>query len=291
MATVLNGSAVAEAVERAAARMPGTRPPVRPTFGVVTITPTIAERLLNANKRNRPLSGATVERYARDMAQGRWQLTPQPVAFDWEGNLLDGQHRLYAVIESNTAIESSVGCDFDPDAFKAIDRGKKRSIADNFALIGEKQAVALAAAVTKFNQYSRGVLWHRDTVNVDEALETLDEHPGLRDSARKAIDWKIKGVGFPAAPSLMAVLHYLFVDNDLALADWFFESLASGVGLLETDAVFHLRNRLIGNKTNAAKLSDKVVTALIIKAWNAHRQGKPVRVLRWTENEQFPEIQ
>lgn len=56
------------------------------------------------NVGNRPMQNKRVNQYAADMLAGRWILTHQGIAFDCEGNLIDGQHRLQAVVRSGKAV-------------------------------------------------------------------------------------------------------------------------------------------------------------------------------------------
>lgn len=71
---------------------------------VEIITPGFAKQLLELNPTNRPLSDHTVQRYARDMRGGRWQPNGQGIILTADGKLLDGQHRLAAIISSGETI-------------------------------------------------------------------------------------------------------------------------------------------------------------------------------------------
>jgi len=70
----------------------------------ITLTPAIAENLLQKNNGNRKLQPATVNRYAKTMRSGNWRSTHQGIAIDESGNILDGQHRLEAVVKSGVTI-------------------------------------------------------------------------------------------------------------------------------------------------------------------------------------------
>lgn len=76
------------------------------------ITPNIAKDMLQYNICNRPFSKATITKYANLMKQGEWFLSHQAIAFtdDKEGKLIlvDGQHRLAAVIQSGLTVKFSV---------------------------------------------------------------------------------------------------------------------------------------------------------------------------------------
>src|SRR5690606_16390953 len=75
---------------------------------LLTITPALADVMLRYNDANRPLSAATVRKYARQMGEGRWRLTKQPIIFSKSHKLLDGQHRLHACVESGVTIQAWV---------------------------------------------------------------------------------------------------------------------------------------------------------------------------------------
>src|SRR5438105_14027323 len=89
-----------------------------------TITPEIATRYLELNKKNyRPLNKKLVVRYARAMHEDRWvPRHPQGIAFDWNGNLGDGQHRLAAIVLSGKSVVMWVHRGCDPAIFLEIDR-------------------------------------------------------------------------------------------------------------------------------------------------------------------------
>lgn len=68
---------------------------------VVEITPELARQLLSNNKINRKIKPTIVERYAEQMEAGEWKFTGDTIKVDGEGMLLDGQHRLLAIIKCN----------------------------------------------------------------------------------------------------------------------------------------------------------------------------------------------
>jgi len=75
---------------------------------VQTITVTKAKELLEGNHSNRPIRESVVRGYAEAMTKGQWRLTHQGIAIDARGNLVDGQHRLLAVIESGKPLKTMV---------------------------------------------------------------------------------------------------------------------------------------------------------------------------------------
>ena len=72
------------------------------------VTPDTAQMWLTKMPKNRNIRPGDVARYARDMSSGKWGLAGDPVRFDKDGNLIDGQHRLQAIIRSDTTQEMVV---------------------------------------------------------------------------------------------------------------------------------------------------------------------------------------
>lgn len=70
------------------------------------ITPAIAQEYLKHNTNNyRRISETRIHTYAEDMRNGCWQTNGEAIAFSESGTLLNGQHRLKAIIESGTTVE------------------------------------------------------------------------------------------------------------------------------------------------------------------------------------------
>lgn len=106
---------------------------------VETITPATAQRyLLKNSPRNRPLRSSRVAELSRDILRGDWRLSHQPIAFDTDGNLIDGQHRLNAIIQTGISLQVMVTRGVDPESFDVIDRGLKRSAGDVLGIHGDQ---------------------------------------------------------------------------------------------------------------------------------------------------------
>ena len=103
---------------------------------VMNISPVQAALWLQGNNGNRPLSHALVKAYATDMKNGDWALNGETIkiSYDADGNVLvvDGQHRLHAVIEANTTIQSVVVVQVEDARF--IDNGRGRTFKDSAQL-------------------------------------------------------------------------------------------------------------------------------------------------------------
>lgn len=93
------------------------------------VTPKMAERWLAKNHpRNRKISSKLVDTFAEDMSAGNWRLTHQGICFDGDGQLIDGQHRLSAVVKSGKTIALVVAVNDGAQINDPIDRSRARSI-------------------------------------------------------------------------------------------------------------------------------------------------------------------
>jgi hypothetical protein len=107
---------------------------------------------------------AHVKELARLMDLGDWLLTPQGLALAPEapyntGAVLDGQHRLEAVIEHGKPVEFWVSFNVDPATFKVLDTGKTRSTADVLTTLGQKSTTHLASVLKLFIVWE---MWNAD---------------------------------------------------------------------------------------------------------------------------------
>lgn len=254
------------------------------------VTPEMAAEILEHNDRNRPLSAFSVKRYAADMKEGRWEYTRAPVIFSGE-RLIDGQHRLAAVVDSGATVRLDLAFGAPDRAFYFIDRGKTRTAGHIFSINGVPNSAMSAAAtlavyhyeagtpLTGFTQGGSGQLGH------DRLYEEYVKRPDLPRSVPFGHIFKAN-VGL-AAPSVMMALHYLCAKHNRGQADEFFRKLATGENISRADAVFNLRKRLL-EQSVSEKLTRVAIAAMTIKAWNAMRSGKKGETLRWTGNEAFP---
>ena len=95
------------------------------------VGPELADKWLATDSNNRKLMNEKVHRYAALIHSEDWVASQaiQPVCIDWNGNLIDGQHRLHAIIETGIAVVIDVVFGCDPELKRYIDTGASRTIA------------------------------------------------------------------------------------------------------------------------------------------------------------------
>jgi hypothetical protein len=257
---------------------------------LMTITPEWAQNTLNEkNSGNRPMNKQHVNALAKEMARGKWKVNGDTICLNGE-RLIDGQHRLAAVVLSGMTIQSFVIDGLSSDVFDTKDVGKRRSAGDTLGVRGEQNACRLAAALVLIDKYVTGRVDQSIAYSNTEIEDILEKYPDARSSLQTASS--TKGLIFP---SVLDACHYLFSRKDPILADEFVEKVLRGTGLEEGSPWYVLRERLVSNSLAKAKLSRPYVMALCIKAWNNARAGIKVRCLRWRDKgdaaEQFPVVQ
>jgi hypothetical protein len=114
---------------------------------VRTISPADAELLLAFNTHNRSANPNTIKRYAQTMRNGEWTLSNDIICIGADGVLMNGQHRLSAIVESQTEQEFWVWEGCPAEALMAMDMGKRREAADVATLSGVAISKAHAKAL------------------------------------------------------------------------------------------------------------------------------------------------
>ena len=97
----------------------------------VLITPQVAQALLFGNNGNRKLMTSRVETLAKAMKSEQWIENGDPIHVSKSGRLLNGQHRLEAVIMSGCAYNGVVVYGVDESAFMTYDSHAKRTLSDS----------------------------------------------------------------------------------------------------------------------------------------------------------------
>jgi len=175
----------------------------------------------------------------------------------------------------------------DSKSFDTMDQGKSRCAADILAIKGEKNATILASAaklIFILKEYKPKPDFS-ERVTPIQIEKILALYPEIRESALVA-----KKVDKILTTSVAAGLWVLFWRKDRELANEFFERLQDGAGLSKNNPIKTLRDRLIINSASNPKLRQKHICVFVIRAWNAVRSGRDMKICRYAEDEIFPEI-
>ncbi len=250
-----------------------------PQFITAVIGPGQASAILEMNVGNRPLQPSVVAKYSGRMIRKEWKWTGDPVHISTEWKLLNGQHRLHAIVESGTQQKVTFLVNSNPDIFSALDGGSKRTNGDNFALLGKKSARTLSSLLGQMFRYENDKMGGFETGSFDQQQEILVRHPDLEDAVR--VGPLFKGLLDPTAA---AFLFYQFSRKNKEVASLFMSKLALGDGLSVDNPAYRARDRLITNKNNKGKLKFLYKLAIVIKAWNKFNLGDSCKAISWKES-------
>lgn len=112
---------------------------------VELITPDVAKEMLKGNHGNRNLRLSAVTKWVETIKSGGWVTTPQGIILSPSGRLLDGQHRLTAVVTAGIPVQMVVWRDVPESVYPFLDRGAGRSLADATKNSPREMSIATAA--------------------------------------------------------------------------------------------------------------------------------------------------
>lgn len=259
-----------------------------PTAVVIDVTPELAREWLRNNTHNRKLRDRAVADYARDMAAGHWTLNGEAIKFATDGTVLDGQHRLRAVIDADTTVQMLIVVGLDPAAQETMDTGRKRTTGDVMGLRGEANAHTLAAVLRRIWAWKSGDYRFGGTYAATnrECADLLAQHPEIRRSTEIAVRTRN---AFPHIPqSSLGVAHHLFSTLALDEATWFFQRIADGAELPLGHPVLALRARVTSERLDSVRMPESRHMAYLIRTWNAVREGRSLDRLVHPPNSSMP---
>jgi hypothetical protein len=254
-----------------------------------------AVRLLERNTMNRHVRDSRVKQYASDMRSGLWRQTGDTIKITAKGDLLDGQHRLWAVIESGVPTEFLIVEGLDEEVMPAIDTGATRNLADVTRIAGYDNTATLATAL-------RWLFWIDDSERTEELRSSmkgkhnkkptsgaladyLNRNPDLTDRVAEIVEYKkaLKLLGAGLATAVYVLAHR----ESPGKAVKFFQHLDSGVNLSTDSPVYQLRERMQMSPPRAATTER---FCLALKAFRLFADNKPSQALRWQKSEGIPVV-
>ena len=239
-----------------------------------------AEVLKTRNPKNRSLSDSFVDKLARDIKSNGWILTHQGIAFDEDGNLIDGQHRLTAIVRANMSVRSLITTGVPQSqrcngivlqTFEAIDSGKSRSTGQMIAMNGWTSGNKVAAVVRSLGNWASG--------SEEWIAMSTPQTEKVLSKCGKSVDWVVKNSAGNGPVKISAGLRapiaiYHTVKPDMA--ETFLEKLTQLSGVKKNDPAYALATWSRNHAGECNKVSACKVTASAV--WHAD-QGNSVEKL------------
>lgn len=261
------------------------------------ITPEVAHAYLTHNVSNRPIKQQIVELYAKQMTDGLWVLSNDAITFAANGDLMNGQHRLSAVIKSGKTCDFMVTRNMPQEAFAVMDNGTNRSAGDvlfiegitsynNVASVVKRKMVLNAKHITAISAGKSDGGGAASSTKVGN-MQIIDEYKKHRDFYDQAVKDAYKCY---SKSRLLTISDYggfvsyltLCLNHPYETALSFFEEFCE-IKKASNDVVNLLRQKYVNDKIGATRMTAQARQKLIIKAWNAYVTGKTVKVLKYVE--------
>jgi len=250
------------------------------------MTPEWAAQLLETNDGNRNLRRSLVDRIAEAIRRGEWRVTGQAIQLDTDGKLIDGQHRLAAIVKAGQAVQLMLGAGFPREVQGVIDTGAARTAADYLRFRGCRNTTSLAATLRMVHFYNAGQLGSLNSPLTNGQLwQVYEASPGIDESV--TIAGRVRELC--GAVRVPATFHYIVsrLDEPSAhAATEFIDRLATGEMLEQDSPIRRLREVLLKERAagggGAASYGGAIRRlALFLKSWNYHAVDEPLKLLRW----------
>lgn len=267
------------------------------TVAVEVITPSVAKQMLEGNVDNRKLRKFRVEQYADAIKRGLWDIQNDAITISKTGKLLNGQHRLTAIVEANTSVQCLVLRGVDDSTFSSIDSGLSRNVNDALAsALGHgvnvshispiaKMLIAFDCGINIFDTNAMSLVQRQDIVDyVSKNNELLEWAKNIGAKADNAVG------GVRTAWGVFAVLAAM--KHGKEKTEQFINLVVDGVGLKPGDAPLALRNWLSRQRGQLSRNATKTNIAVFVSNFNKWMTNEKISVVRpyagtW---ENFPEI-
>ena len=246
----------------------------------INMTPKKSQQILDKhNDNNRHIRDSHVASLASEMKSGNWRLNGETIIFDENGQLMDGQHRLAAVVKSGKTIEMLVVRGVEREAMRTIDRGKSRSLADVIGLAGYPYSTALASAYRQIHLYKkRGgftLANLKSSLSTTKALKYIKNNPDMVEAIEL---YKAVPQNAMIGRGVFVTLHHLLPQERYATLNKFYNRAQLGIGITSAScptSVF--REKLMRMKIERDPLGAQKVMYLTAAYYNAFAQGKKMR--------------
>lgn len=235
-----------------------------------TISPTKAKAYLKRNlEYNRSLNPKAIDTFAKEIVNGGWHLAGDPIRFDENGKLCDGQHRLTAVVKAGKAIQVYVIRNIKVACMKVIDSGTARTMGHRFTMHGYKNGTILAASSAMFALLDKKrIPRSHGNPSYEQLARVVDKNsPGFADVINTVSRQKttLVGVSASAVVAVMVLAHKR--GHSLDSIETFAAEIYSG-GSGPKTATGYFRNKALENKLSARKWNRIVTLEILCKTFN-----------------------
>lgn len=251
------------------------------------ITPSKAsELLLNNIANNRKVSATKVMEYSQSILNDQWLVNGETIKISKSGQVIDGQHRLQAIVLANKPVKMGVMTGLPDNVVVTLDSGKVRTAGDVLAIesgVDSKKSHVIASAIKRSIMYEAGRNYaslggHAKIYTTGTQIKLYLEKN--KSDMLDSIDWvwdnlPIRGTLLPTSD--IVFFHYQMKKVDRTLTEDFLKKILKGVGLDEGSTEHHLNQLLHKKRSGVSKLSMSVILPSVVKCFNSIRAGRTIK--------------
>jgi hypothetical protein len=259
---------------------------------VKLITPDLATIYLQKSIGNRNENAKTVAYYADQMSRNLWVLTGQGISFDSNNRLIDGHHRLSAIIKSKKSIPMLLIFGVQDGAFEVYDSGKNRTFGDIYKIEGILNDVQISSLIGKYLRLHTN-LNLRDNSNAHElkftkhdSLQKYYEHSELWQEINKHSACNYIKMRLYPMSTIGSIKAFLIIDKKHPkekVYGFFDELFTNKPDTLTCTKV--LRDYLIKDALSVKSTPPGVKITLLAKTWSYYISGKNSSSLKLIEGD------
>jgi hypothetical protein len=249
-----------------------------PQCSMHIITPELGELLLSLNMGNRPIRNGALKAMIEEVRRGNFFTTGQGITIDWNGTMIDGQHRLLALKANGwPQIFIPIATGIDPSAKLYLDQHSKRHFKDctNINLPDSMKITNKFGSIVKYIiQYNNN--WKKE-VPVPSDIEAIGDK----------IKNEISGiVGIPCKKGFFATSYYAgfvkiaFETKELEKVKEFVSQVVNGPYPSTKMPAWHLLKYVNDTKGGSGSVLHQERMSKAIRATNAFLKGMEVNSLR-----------
>ena len=244
----------------------------------------------NSMENYRKLDRKWVLELAEEMSNGRWYMSYEPIVIDPVRGVIQGQHRLWAIIESDTTqlflvVEASA----TDDAIGAMDTGKNRTTAVTMSARGVKNAASVVTIARGYQQARMGFMpWDTRASAIRVSTKVISDIckrcPHLHELASITTNTTFKQTGMCGTMAIIAMIAH---DDSPGHAFRFVEKYKNAEHISDpNDSVRLLYTRMLKTRASSStKMPTYIKGGLAAKAYNAFVSGYGVGTLKYTLGE------
>ena len=245
-----------------------------------SFSPAQADSILETiNVGNRKISKDRITQYRRDMDNGDWEFNGDAIRIDENGVLIDGQHRLTAVVLSGNPREFLVIKGVRAATKHTIDSGKGRTGGDALSIQANVAFLAshtISGAITMFEKYKKsgfGSAGGGNRLTTSGILSAYENRKDLIDTSFSMMKdiAPMKGLLLPKVEILF--LFMVFSELNEKDAASYMKKILTGAEVSAGSVELHIRDIMLDHKMKISKINKATLMNSILKCWNVSRRN------------------